>query len=290
MRTSTITVFLALLGLSWAAPVQANTQEEWDHYNGSAYDFCDAKVLGAHWGESEKDAKYRIGRKIGWGDQSILEEALADARAQALSAGTPTCTIQEAGYDYQDAEALARTWNKSIDDTKTHMVNKIFWGNEDLLQKELQAAQTPPSDPESNIDYSGSPLQSPSERNAYDVSAYDYCDAKVLGAHWGESTTDAKYRIGWKIGRSEQSTVESNLAAARSQALSAGTPTCTIQEVGYTYKDAEILAVAWNKSVDEAKTTMVTKVFWGNEAILRQELRAARSAASKRQRVRTPRR
>lgn len=126
-----------LLALGIPATALA-TEKEMQAFAASQYTYCDAKVLSAIWKESVGDAKSMIGRKIGWGDQQTLNGVLRQARREARAHPERGCDFWEAGFNYQDAEVLARIWKLSVEESKAFVQEKILDGNE-LLVRQLLA-------------------------------------------------------------------------------------------------------------------------------------------------------
>lgn len=111
----------ALLQIAGTPPALANN--EWDLYASSGYEYCDAVMLGAVWGEAVDDAKMTIGRKIGWGNADIVENNLNTARRRGVR-----CDFHDTGFVYEDAEALAYLWDVSIDEAKVALAEKVSTG------------------------------------------------------------------------------------------------------------------------------------------------------------------
>lgn len=103
----------------------------------SKYTYCDAKVLSFLWRQSIDESKSRIGRKIGWGDQKILNDMLNRARVNAQKVPKARCKFHEAGYTYEDAEKLSRIWRRSVGDSKSLVEQKILGGGEYVVRKLL---------------------------------------------------------------------------------------------------------------------------------------------------------
>lgn len=121
-------------------------------YRTSEYDYWDARVLADYWGQSEDEAKTRIGRKILWGpaDVAILEQFLVDARVKALKAAKPASNpssyklFRESEFrEYEDVEALAKFWgDPSPMDAKLRIERNLILGNDELLKKALLFARS----------------------------------------------------------------------------------------------------------------------------------------------------
>lgn len=112
--------------------------------------------------------------------------------------------------------------------------------------------------------------------SAFFASSFDYCDAKLLAGFWGESVSDAKGTISYKLGLGGEAVVRDALKMAQEKALQTGTPTCSIYEMGYQPADAEALATFFNySSLSEAKAAMFNKMLNQGEPALIQVLKAA---------------
>ena len=268
MRIPPVTVVLALIGFAFAGDAFAADQSELSRYSSSSYDYCDAKLLAAYWGQDIEEAKARIGRKLGWGDTDVIESMLDSARERARTNGAPTCGYWEAGYSYEDAEALSAMWGVPISQAKATMESKILWGNEDLLKEEIAragkgAAPTQQSDEESAM------------RRFFD-SEYCYCDARVLGTFWGEDTSDAKSTIGRKLGWGNKDLLDGMLKEARQAAVVRG-ETCDLYETNYTPEDAAVLSKVWKKSLTESKAQIGTLVISGRDGQVKAALARAKA-------------
>ena len=266
MRLPSLVVFLALLGFSLSGSASAGTAEELTAFANSKYDYCDAKLLGAYWNQSIDEAKARMGRKIGWHDEDVLNGMLEDARTRAQTNGTPTCAYYEAGYSYDDAEALSRFWGMDVPQAKATMQQKIMWGYEDQLRSQLASARAASPATTGNDDETAA-------RRFFD-SAYCYCDARVLAALWGGSVWDAKVTIGRKIGWGNQSILDSELVRARQAAAGRG-ETCDFIETNFTSDDASALATYWKVPVPDAKVRIGNMMMNGRQTQLNAALKSA---------------
>jgi len=54
------------------ASTQGAKDKELQAFKNSQYNYWDARVLADYWGQSEEDAKARIGRKILWGKKDTV--------------------------------------------------------------------------------------------------------------------------------------------------------------------------------------------------------------------------
>lgn len=115
------------------------------------------------------------------------------------------------------------------------------------------------------------------EMAAYNSSSFNICDVKVLGAYWGSLEYDTKSTISSKILAGGEPLVGRALDEARGKALSSGTPTCSIEEMGYTPDDAAVIAAAWNSDLTEAKAAMFNKYLNVGKEGLADELQRLRA-------------
>ncbi|MCB1601836.1 MAG: hypothetical protein KDI60_07380 [Xanthomonadales bacterium] len=127
MKKLTATVGVALFQAATIPAALAD--EDFDRFLGSVYTYCDAVVLGQYWGEATEDAKGRIGRKLGWGDDDILVQEANQARSNGLQ-----CSFADTEFTYDDAEVLAKYWKISVDEAKAGLTKKASRG-ETLLAK-----------------------------------------------------------------------------------------------------------------------------------------------------------
>lgn len=85
--------------------------------------------------------------------------------------------------------------------------------------------------------------------DAFFASRYTYCDAKLVGALWGMEPDRGKIEIGLKI----LNGITGNLPAVMEQSRANGSE-CSWEDTGYSYQDAEQLAMVWGLATpDEAK-------------------------------------
>jgi hypothetical protein len=94
---------------------QSSEDEALDTFFNSQYDYFDASILAGFFGSSLQDAKVVIGSKILLGPtgKSLLTQRLTDARISALNSVEDLRYWVDAGYTYEDAEALAAFWGDS---------------------------------------------------------------------------------------------------------------------------------------------------------------------------------
>ncbi|MEO0967769.1 MAG: hypothetical protein AAFX80_05350 [Cyanobacteria bacterium J06639_18] len=123
------------------------------------------------------------------------------------------------------------------------------------------------------------------EINAFNRSAYDYWDARVLADYWGQSIDQSKARIGRKImaGGRAVAILEQFLVDARVQALGSTRSSLSrnryrfFSESKYNYRDASDLAKFWgDRTPLEAKLRIERNLIMGNDEIIEEALRFAR--------------
>lgn len=174
------------------------------------YTYCDAKVLAAYWEQSIFEAKARAGEKLLNGENGILEGYLAKARTRAQDIDQPTCTYNDEGYTYNDAESLAEYWGKTTPwDAKLKMNRLIMQGSNAAIQKDLQQSKQQSS------------LDAFWEQNTI-------CDAKLLAAYWKQPILEAKARAGDKLLLGAREILEEILTEVRNKARNVGSPACAL--------------------------------------------------------------
>ena len=85
-----------------AAPQQ---QREYDAFFSSRYNYCDAKLVGALYGQDAAGGKVIIGQKILNGIGSNVPVVLSESRGEGN-----VCEWEDTGLEYSDAQVLAETW------------------------------------------------------------------------------------------------------------------------------------------------------------------------------------
>lgn len=93
-------------------------------------DACHARMLAQAWGSSLQQAKVILGHKLLNGHEELLQGALGDAREHARQNVEARCTWADVRYTWDDAQALARLWNTSVEDAKARVVNMYLDGDE----------------------------------------------------------------------------------------------------------------------------------------------------------------
>jgi hypothetical protein len=116
----------------------------------------------------------------------------------------------------------------------------------------------------------------------YQLEGYNYIDAKVLAAYWGESTPyAAKLRMGRKMLMFGFQEGKPHIRDARSQALRKPLSQMPVwyTDGGYTFGDAELLGKFWGGGLENSKTKMARMLIKGEDARIKAALKAARRRA-----------
>lgn len=96
----------AIALVMFGQPAQAMPQQrEYDAFFSSRYNYCDAKLVGALYGQDVEGGKVIIGQKILNGIGANVPVVLAESRVQGA-----TCEWEDTGLSYADAQVLAQTW------------------------------------------------------------------------------------------------------------------------------------------------------------------------------------
>lgn len=93
---------------------------------------------------------------------------------------------------------------------------------------------------------SGRPAEAQSrqaEHEAFSASGYNYCDAKLVGALYGQDVEGGKVIIGQKILNGIGTNIPVVLRESRSQGS-----ICEWDDTGLSFADAQVLAEAWGLS------------------------------------------
>lgn len=111
-----------------------------ERYLDSEYTYCDARVIAAYWNEDIAEAKQVIGSKLLADDVEGLDALFEEARGE-LDHGSLqelSCNYADEGYTYADMEALAEHWQRSVEDTKALVEQKLLWGDNEVVQSALE--------------------------------------------------------------------------------------------------------------------------------------------------------
>lgn len=256
-------VFLALCVLSTSlfAGVAHASPDEIARYSASEYTYCDAKVLAGYWGQSVWDAKARIGRKIGWGDQDVLSQMRRDAGSQAFSDPAKQCQFYETEFVYADAQALAQAWGKTISQAKASLAKKASVVGEAEVRRSVLAEVGRPGS---------------NDTRGVQASNLDPCHTKMLRHLWGEGAATVNATVQRKIANGNGAYIQAEIEQARKLARASERVACSFFETPYTYADAELLAARWRTDVSQAKAHIELKYKNGLEDWLASELAAVR--------------
>ena len=106
-------------------------------------------------------------------------------------------------------------------------------------------------------------------------AGFSTCDARILGVAWQSSTEDMKDWILNKVQYGLTQTVHESLPSARMTARLKGALKCGYVEAGFSYRDVETLAGAWNTNSWEAKMRIGWAAARGHRDSLVADLKAA---------------
>ena len=95
----------AIALVMFGQPGLAAAQDEYDTFFASGYTYCDAKLMGALFGEDPDGGKIIIGQKIQNGIGSNIRVTLAESRDLGN-----TCEWEDTGLSYNDAQVMAEVW------------------------------------------------------------------------------------------------------------------------------------------------------------------------------------
>ena len=226
---------------------EPNDGELFDIYANSGYNYCDAKLVGAAYteGGSAYVGKLAIGRKIAYGQPDWIEGLLAEARQFGES-----CDWSEVPHSYEDAETLGEIWGVSTWEAKNKVAQYYTDGDGDIVQNALDHGHYTPGEDEF--------------LDVYVNSAYNYCDAKLVGAAFGgASPYEGKIAIGQKLYHDAPDLVEGLLSTSRALGRR-----CDWNDVPHNYNDAEALGEFWGVSIWEAKTKIAGYYTNGDSSIV----------------------
>jgi hypothetical protein len=243
----------------------------------SDYTVCDAHFVSKTFDFSLADSKAYIGQKIGWGTTDILDGDLKNARKKGMKDRQWRCQFYQTGFTMGDAEALANYWGISVSDAKVRVEDKILYGNETFLRKEVlpDAARQ-----HAGVEHGGeggeADMDEAKNFQAFLASKYNYCHAKMLvGSYLGSSVDETKAFIGYKVAAGWDQMVDSELAIVRKKHQAADTVPCEFYETGMTMNDAQALATLWGQSLSDTKARIQRKYAFGTEFILPDEIKRA---------------
>lgn len=236
MSASLPAPLLSFVPSAQAAPPVIPSAEQ---YRVGEWTYCDVHLLARAWGETEDQARQTISYKIGVGATDIVRQTRDAARQGITPTGRAVRPYFEAGYDYNDADALSRAWSMSIDEVKAYIENKIVWKMEDGLSGSLlEARVTSPADPSLALSI---------------PAPYNLCDVQMLAAYKQTPSTEAIRRMTTApAGTTKKLVGEARKAKGGDEGM------CSFWTLGYTYEDAEKLAGVWGVDVYEAKARVGT--------------------------------
>jgi hypothetical protein len=230
------------------APEAADTYAA---YDGSGYNYCDAKLVGALFKRDADFGKLTIGQKVTSGNAAVIPDLLTQARQ------SHRCAFEDTPYSYDDAAALAKLWGlKDPAAAKLKVADAYTSGDSATIAEALasaSAAQPPPK-----------------ARNVYRVfinSGYTFCDAKLVGQLYNYSTEFGKLTIGTKIVNGLGDNIPTILQEARASY------SCEWEDTGHSYDDAVALAKVWGlDSPAEAKAKVAQAYTAGQSGMVKDAL------------------
>jgi hypothetical protein len=219
-----------------------------DRYSG-----CEVKLLSKLWKTTAKDAKVRIGTKLAANDTKYIETELTSAR------GLPKmkCTIADAGFTAWDMQRLAKMWEMSVKEVTPLIEKKIFNGATSMLRETLK----------NNV--------ADDDVTAFgNQTKYTYCDAKMIGGLWKQSTGHGKAFIGAKVAAKQTGALDRTLKSARANAVKETSARCGYHEAGFSYDDVMILAKLWKLDPEkhDVKAEVSLRIAKGQEAAMKKQL------------------
>lgn len=119
-------------------------QQAFRKYFAVGYNYIDAKVLAAFWGESSPSAaKLRLGHKmLNFGPQEGRAH-INPARAQATRGSFFDWPVfyTDGGYSYEDAQAVGAYWGGDVSHGKMKLARNLIMGHDDWNRAALAAAR-----------------------------------------------------------------------------------------------------------------------------------------------------
>jgi hypothetical protein len=146
---------LALLGgaeHSIEAQVSNSDERALNEYFRKGFNYADAKVLAAFWGDEVGDAKVRMGHKLLNLSHNDAMSFIREARGLALETSTVgsqqgegyvmfPINYDDMGYEYKDVEALSQYWNTGVGETKLLLDTLLISGKDKDIQAALKNAK-----------------------------------------------------------------------------------------------------------------------------------------------------
>jgi hypothetical protein len=250
MKLALALMFGASLGtLAIATPAAAQGEDTtYELYANSGYTYCDAKLMGALYGQDPFQGKLIIGQKIANGIGDNITLILEESRSKGNR-----CDWADLPHTYDDAEALARAWGVPVEAAKVKAAAYYTDGMPDVVSGALGYPQ------DDSEGWDGSNV----EVFAFGTSGFTYCDAKLIGAFFNQTPYEGKIFIGGKITAGLIENVPWYLDRARK-----GGTACEWADLPYSYDDAVRLSSMWNKSVEDTKSAIAQLATWGRADIV----------------------
>ncbi|HMV68313.1 MAG TPA: hypothetical protein PKA64_15810 [Myxococcota bacterium] len=218
---------------------------------------CDIALLSRLWSKNDVVTEAEASH-MAQSDPARYAAELQRAREAVTPTGWAVCAYYEYGFDYNDAEALARAWGMSDpSDAKARMEQKIMYHEVDELKAQVRAARA------------ATPTPTPNMSSEY--GPYNLCDLDVLAAYWKKDLPEIKTLVRTNVAAGTPQKVEKRLAPARA-ALAGDTSMCPFWELPYTYDDAEAIASAWGVDVAQVKARIEKKARAGNLSVIDSKL------------------
>ncbi|CAL1692080.1 hypothetical protein MMB232_02236 [Brevundimonas subvibrioides] len=95
----------AIALVMFGQPGPAAAQDAYATFFSSGYTYCDAKMMGALYGQDADGGKVIIGQKVSNGIGSNIRVTLAESRRLGN-----TCEWEDTGLSYNDALVMAEVW------------------------------------------------------------------------------------------------------------------------------------------------------------------------------------
>ena len=117
-----------------------NDREIKAYTNQDRYQYCDARLIGDLWTQTVVEGKVYIGAKLLAKETQLLETKLAAARANAVKHNAG-CTFGETGFEYADADKLAKMWKVDVSRSKAMIAQKVTDGHRADVAAALKRAR-----------------------------------------------------------------------------------------------------------------------------------------------------
>jgi len=237
--------------LAIAAPASAQEQANFERYNNSGYTYCDAKLIGAAFGEDPWQGKLIIGQKIANGIGSNIPFMLDQSRQQGNA-----CDWSDLPHSFDDAVALGNYWGVDTSQAKAKAASFYTGGQAGAVTDALRYGRS-----------TGRVENKTAALDMFFASGFSYCDAKLVGAYFGQSPYEGKMFIGNKIKAGLIENIPWYLDRSRESKVG-----CDWSDLPYDYSDAERLSRMWNKSIDQTKSAVTQLVMAGRGDVVNASL------------------